>query len=74
MIRADHEISNEEERSYHDQLQPVRTILAVARRLPPPSLEAQTSGTGGVVEPEENIQSEHYSFSSGQTSQFTVQI
>lgn len=40
-----------------------------------PSLEeAQTSGTGGVVEPEENIQSEHYSFSSGQTSQFTVQI
>ena len=45
MIRADHEISNEEERSYHDQLQPVRTILAVAGRLPPPSLEAQTSGS-----------------------------
>ena len=76
MIRADHEISNEEERRYHDQLQPVRTILAlaVAACLPPVWRFRRLELHSGVVEPEENIQSGYYSFTLGKHTGFTFNI
>ena len=81
MTRVDHEISNEEEKRYHDQpSQSENYPAAMPARRPALSaslcLEVETSGTGvgwWVVGPEGNIQPEYYSFS-WETSRSTFNI